>query len=123
MMEIYVELKSKLLLVVFAVMAITGCCQIKDINERYLSNIEVTDMSTKDKKIIKIKGAYGESAWGISSLFVKKERDNIVITGQLKLNSTEGIELILDIPEDVNNVFIYSRKIWTRGINKNIKGK
>lgn len=123
MMEIYVELKSKLLLVVFAVMAITGCCQIKDINERYLSNIEVTDMSTKDKKIIKIKGAYGESAWGISSLIAKKERDNIVITGQLKLNSTEGIELILDIPEDVNNVFIYSRKIWTRGINKNIKGK
>ena len=117
------ELKSKLLLVVFAVMAITGCCQIKDINERYLSNIEVTDMSTKDKKIIKIKGAYGESAWGISSLIAKKERDNIVITGQLKLNSTEGIELILDIPEDVNNVFIYSRKIWTRGINKNIKGK
>ena len=123
MMDIYVELKSKLLLVVFAVMAITGCCQIKDINERYLSNIEVTDMSTKDKKIIKIKGAYGESAWGISSLFAKKERDNIVITGKLKLNSTEGIELILDIPEDVNNVFIYSRKIWTRGINKNIKGK
>ena len=123
MMEIYVELKSKLLLVVFAVMTITGCCQIKDINERYLSNIEVTDMSTKDKKIIKIKGAYGESAWGISSLIAKKERDNIVITGQLKLNSTEGIELILDIPEDVNNVFIYSRKIWTRGINKNIKGK
>lgn len=117
------ELKSKLLLVVFAVMAITGCCQIKDINERYLSNIEVTDMSTKDKKIIKIKGAYGESAWGISSLIAKKEHDNIVITGQLKLNSTEGIELILDIPEDVNNVFIYSRKIWTRGINKNIKGK
>ena len=77
----------------------------------------------KTKKIIKIKGAYGESAWGISSLFAKKERDNIVITGKLKLNSTEGIELILDIPEDVNNVFIYSRKIWTRGINKNIKGK
>lgn len=123
MMEIYVELKSKLLLVVFAVMAITGCCKIKDINERYLSNIEVTDMSTKDKKIIKIKGAYGESAWGISSLFAKKERDNIAITGKLKLNSTEGIELILDIPEDVNNVFIYSRKIWTREINKNIKGK
>ena len=122
-MEIYVELKSKLLLVVFAVMAISGCCQIKDINERYLSNIEVTDMSTKDKKIIKIKGAYGESAWGISQKKKKKERDNIVITGQLKLNSTEGIELILDIPEDVNNVFIYSRKIWTRGINKNIKGK
>lgn len=51
MMEIYVELKSKLLLVVFAVMAITGCCQIKDINERYLSNIEVTDCPPKTKKL------------------------------------------------------------------------
>lgn len=64
-----------------------------------------------------------EKAHGAYLRYLQKKRDNIVITGKLKLNSTEGIELILDIPEDVNNVFIYSRKIWTRGINKNIKGK
>ena len=49
------------------------------IREKYLSKIEVIDISTKDKKTIKIKGSYGESAWGISSLFVKKEGNNIII--------------------------------------------
>ena len=90
----------------------SACCCTKDIDEKYLSKIEVIDISTKDKKTIKITGSYGESAWGISSLFAKKEGNNIIITGKLK--SKEEIDLILDIPNDVNNVFFYSQKIWSR---------
>ena len=92
----------------------SACCYTKDIDEKYLSKIEVIDISTKDKKTIKIKGSNGESAWGISSIFVKKEGNNIIITGKLKLKSKEEIDLILDIPNDVNNVFFYSQKIWSR---------
>ena len=107
-------LKSKFLLIILIVLSISACCYTKDIDEKYLSKIEVIDISTKDKKTIKIIGSYGESTWGISSLFAKKEGNNIVITGKLKLKSKEGINLILDIPNDVNNVYFYSQKIWSR---------
>lgn len=107
-------LKRKFLSIILIALTMSACCYIKDIDEKYLSKIEVIDISTKDKKTIKITGSYGESAWGISSLFAKKEGNNIVITGKLKLKSKDGISLILDIPNDVNNVFFYSQKIWSR---------
>lgn len=107
-------LKRNFLFIILIALTMSACCCTKDIDEKYLSKIEVIDISTKDKKTIKITGSYGESAWGISSLFAKKEGNNIIITGKLKLKSKEEIDLILDIPNDVNNVFFYSQKIWSR---------
>ena len=86
----------------------------REIQESYVFNLRVDEVKDASPTEIYITGEYGESAWGIDSLNVTESDNKLEIRGRLRRGELGIIKLKLKIPDNVNEVYFYSKKIWSR---------
>ena len=107
-------LKNKVLILFFGIF-MSGCFfSTKEIDEQYLSKIRTSEEIIKTDLFLHITGLYGESAWGIDSTKNFKDGNILRISGTVKLGSKAPIDFKIKIPSDVDEIYFYSQKIWSR---------
>lgn len=111
-------LRSKLLfgaiLTIVSLFIISCSLVTKEIQESYVFNLKVDEVKNTSPTEIYITGEYGESAWGIDSLNVMETDNKLEIRGRLRQGELGIIKLKVKIPDNVNGVYFYSKKIWSR---------
>ena len=89
----------------------------REIQESYVFNLRVDEIKNSSPTEIYITGEYWESAWGIDSLNIIESDNKLEIRDRLRRGELGIIKLKLNIPDNVNEVFFYSKKIWSRSDN------
>lgn len=90
----------------------------REIQESYVINLRVDEIKNSSPTEIYITGEYGESAWGIDSLNIIESDNKLEIRGRLRRGELGIIKLKLNIPDNVNEVYFYSKKSGLEVITK-----
>ena len=89
-------LKNKLLFIILIVLSMSACCYTKDIDEKYLSKIEVIDISTKDKKTIKIQKQDGTVVSVVAEIADTEESRTYGFMNRKKIPDGTGMLFVFD---------------------------
>ena len=111
-------IRNKIRLGVIGVLIIfSGGCTTQNIDDQYLVISDISTISPEDNHgtlTLRIKGDYGESAWGIKQINHKAVKNVIILSGTLEFGGTGEFEYEVNIPPCIDSVKFYSRVLWTR---------